>query len=233
MKVLKASAVIFSLSLVMLALSPQLRADEYNKKTILTFSQPVEIPGGVGTQVLPAGTYVFKLVDVLGNRDIVQIMNKEETKVYATVLAIPNSRMRPTGKTVVTFRETGQGNPEALRGWFYPGDIDGQEFVYPKHRAVELAKANNQPVLTMPEPQVAENQQPAPPTAETLKQTPLTSTQPSGEETEMAAVIPPAAPQNQTPTLPHTASPVPLIALIGLLSVGGSLGLSLAAKRVS
>jgi hypothetical protein len=32
-------------------------ADELDQTTILTFSQPVEIPG----QVLPAGTYVLKL----------------------------------------------------------------------------------------------------------------------------------------------------------------------------
>jgi hypothetical protein len=34
-------------------------ADEWNQKTIVTFSGPVEIPG----QVLDAGTYVFKLAD--------------------------------------------------------------------------------------------------------------------------------------------------------------------------
>ena len=34
-------------------------ADEWDQKTIFTFSAPVEIPG----QVLGAGTYVFKLAD--------------------------------------------------------------------------------------------------------------------------------------------------------------------------
>ena len=42
------------------------RADEWNKKTILTFNQPVELPG----IVLQAGTYVFKLVDFPHRRNL-------------------------------------------------------------------------------------------------------------------------------------------------------------------
>ena len=38
---------------------PGARADEYDKKTILTFSGPFQIPG----KTLPAGSYVFKLAD--------------------------------------------------------------------------------------------------------------------------------------------------------------------------
>jgi hypothetical protein len=121
----------------------------WNKKTIVTFSQPVEIPG-VGAQVLPAGKYVFKLMDSLSDRNIVQIFNEDQTQVYATILAIPNYRLRATDKTVMTFRERPAGSPEALRAWFYPGANWGQEFVYPKTRAIELAKLTNQPVLAMP-----------------------------------------------------------------------------------
>ena len=51
-----------------------------------------------------------------------------------TILAIPNYRLQPTGKTVFTFWETPPGQPKALRAWFYPGDNFGQEFAYPKIR---------------------------------------------------------------------------------------------------
>ena len=70
--------------------------------------------------------------------------------VYATVLAIPNYRLRATGKTVLTFRETPPGQPDVLRAWFYPGKNFGEEFVYPKERALELAKVTNTPVLYTP-----------------------------------------------------------------------------------
>src|SRR2546423_12886137 len=125
-------------------------AQRYDKKTTVTFSAPVEIPG-VNAQVLPAGTYVFKLLDSLSDRHIVQVFNKEENHVYATILAIPNYRLKATDKTVMTFAERKAGDPQAIRAWFYPGDNWGQEFVYPKAKALELARAAQIPVLYIPD----------------------------------------------------------------------------------
>ncbi len=65
---------------------PQAKADEWDKKTIVTFSAPVELPG----VVLPPGTYVFKLADSASDRNIVQVFNKNESHVFATVLAVPD-----------------------------------------------------------------------------------------------------------------------------------------------
>jgi hypothetical protein len=132
------------LTLVVLAIPSGVTADEWNKKTIVTFNHPVEIPG-VGVQILPAGTYVFKLLDSAADRNIVQIFNKDQSHIFATILAIPNYRLRTTDKTVMTFRERAAGQPEAIRAWFYPGNSWGQEFVYPKARAIELAKETNSP----------------------------------------------------------------------------------------
>src|SRR6202051_2948507 len=81
---------------------------------------------------------------------MVQIFNTDETAIYATILAIPNYRLKATDKTVVTFRERVAGEPEALRAWFYPGRNWGEEFVYPKLKAIELAKTTNTPVLFTP-----------------------------------------------------------------------------------
>ena len=145
----KLVVIILCLTLVVLAIPSGVKADAWNKKTIVTFSQPVEIPG-VGAQVLPAGTYVFKLLDSLSDRNIVQIFNQDQTHVFATILAIPNYRLQATDKTVMTFRERPAGTPEAIRAWFYPGANWGQEFVYPKKRAIELAKLTHEPVLAMP-----------------------------------------------------------------------------------
>src|SRR5580658_5532122 len=124
MTLFKAVPTMFCAVLVTAAFSPSVRADEWNKKTVVTFSEPVETPGVhiQGWAVLPAGTYVFRLLESPSDRHIVQIFNQDETVIYATALAIPNYRLRATGKTVITFRERPAGEPQALRGWFYPGD---------------------------------------------------------------------------------------------------------------
>ena len=124
----------------------------FNKKTVMTFSGPVEIPGvhlkGWGSV---AGGHLCIQDHWTRKSDchIVQIFNKDETQVVATILAIPNYRLKSTDKTVVTFRERPAGEPEALRAWFYPGRNWGDEFVYPKARAIALAKETNTPVLFM------------------------------------------------------------------------------------
>src|SRR5580693_1386238 len=121
-------------------------ADDFDQKTVFTFSGPVEIPG----QVLSAGTYVFKLADSSSDRNTVQVFNKNETHLYGTFLAIPDYRIKPAGKTILTFDERPADSPEAVKAWFYPGDNYGHDFVYPKVRALALAKVNKQPVASMP-----------------------------------------------------------------------------------
>ena len=225
----KVVAMIFCLSLVVLAVQTRAKADEWNHKTIMTFDEPFEVPG-VGAQTLPAGTYVFKLLDSASDRHIVQIFNQAEDHVYTTILAIPDYRMRATGKTVMTFKERAEGQPEAIRSWFYPGKEWGDQFVYPKARAIELAKEVNEPVLATP------IELPAP--VETLATAPIIAVKPTGEEVAVAEVVqvPPtevAAAETPAPaTLPQTASHLPLVALIGLLSLGASLGLLFLSKRI-
>src|SRR6202030_3323937 len=104
------------------------------------------IPG----QVLSAGTYIFKLADSSSDRNIVQVFSKDEKHLYGTFISIPDQHLRPPGKPIITFDERPAGLPEAVRAWFYPGDDFGHEFVYPKPKAVALAKANNTPVPSMP-----------------------------------------------------------------------------------
>src|SRR5881409_2727321 len=99
MRVLKAVCCAAALTAL---LAPGARADEFNKQTFLTFSGPVQVPGAT----LPAGTYMFKLADLQGNRHVVQIFDKEGTKLYTTILAIPDQRLEPADKPVVMFSET-------------------------------------------------------------------------------------------------------------------------------
>jgi len=144
MKPTKLFTALFSLVLVSLALGTSLKADEWNKKTYVTINAPVEIPG----RVLEPGTYVFKLMDNAGDRHIVQILNKDENQVIATLLAIPDYRPQPADKTIITFGENVSGAPPAVKEWFYPGEDIGQEFVYNRTRAMQIAKNSNENVLS-------------------------------------------------------------------------------------
>ena len=204
-------------------LSVPVFGDQWNKKTLLTFTQPVEIPG----VTLPAGQYVFRLADSLADRHIVQVFNADENHIYATILAMPHYRMRPADKTVVLFEERRADQPQAIHAWFYPGETYGQEFVYPKGRALELARATHQPVLSA---EVSPTETPS-----ELERTPVVAVTPENKEVEVAevlettpaappsstaAVTPPAPPAMPAPELPRTASPLPAIALLGLSSLG-------------
>jgi hypothetical protein len=233
---LKVVALIFCASLVALTLPLSSTAQRADKKTIVTFSQPIEIPG-VGQHFLPAGKYVFKLVDSLSNRDIVQVFNEDESHVFATILTIANYRLKATDQTVMTFRERAAGKPEAIRAWFYPGANWGQEFVYPKTRAIELAKLTNEPVLYMPSELAPEIDKPVKsldePPVVALKKAPIMAVTPKGEEVEIAQVVEPPPIQTASARLPQTASILPLFGLIGLLSLGAGLALSLFSKRTA
>jgi hypothetical protein len=102
-------------------------ADESNQLTYLTFSQPVAIPG----HVLSAGTYTFRLADPSSGRHIVQVLNHAGTQLIATFLTIEDDRPTPTDDTVITFGKRSGNAPPSITQWFYPGDSEGHEFIYP------------------------------------------------------------------------------------------------------
>ncbi|HWO35904.1 MAG TPA: hypothetical protein VNO32_44510 [Candidatus Acidoferrum sp.] len=225
MKIVKAAFCLLAATALGAAVLPGVRADEWNKKTIVTFSQPVEVPG----KILPAGTYTFQLMDSPSDRHIVQIFNADGSQIITTVLAINDYRLQPTGQTVMKFNEQPGDSPDALRAWFYPGDNFGQEFVYPKVRAIELAQKMNAVV-----PAVA---------ADTLddsaiKTVAIVAVTPEQKEVDVATVIqtaPLAATVTPAPVvadeeLPQTASNMPLIALLGALSIGLAFGLKMIMK---
>lgn len=231
--------------LLLAAVSPATRADVRDRKTTVDFSGPVEVPG----TVLPPGKYVFKLVESQSNLNIVRVTNDREDHVYATILAIPNYRMEPTDKTVMTFYEAPSGQPEALRAWFYPGDTYGQEFAYPRPRATQISLVTHQNVPTAPadsdtsaltapsSPEPAASTAVANPPAdpeESPQQIAQVRTPDSpAPASAPAATSAPTADSSSDTKLPETASPMPLVALIGLLSIGAAVGTRSFAKRLS
>ena len=118
-------------------------ADEDNELTILTFSQPVQVPG----RILPAGTYEFVLANSQSNRDIVRIFNADGTELFATIQTIPTERAREADGTSVTLAQRPDGQPAALVTWFYPGMDTGHEFIYSKQVETELAQDARQTLV--------------------------------------------------------------------------------------
>lgn len=235
------------LTALCLLATPAAKADESNLKTIVTFSAPVEIPG-VGAQTLPAGTYVFKVLNSPAGRHIVQISNQEETHVFTTVIAIPNYRLKSTDSTVMTFGERPAGEPQALKAWFYPGREWGDQFVYDKSEATILARETNQPVLYTTAPFGSEQ-------VDGMNAASVQAVGPTGESVETATVIDappvvappvvavavvapppapvveavatvPAPPPTMAKELPRTASNLSLIALLGFLALAGGLAVT-------
>ncbi len=246
MKLFKTAVMICGLAALGALGAPPAEAAPWDRKTVFTFSGPVEIPGVhlAGWGILPAGTYVFKILDSQSDRHIVQIFNKDETQIYATILAIPNFRLKATDKTVMTFRERPAGQPEALRAWFYPGRQWGEEFVYPKAKALEIAKATNMPVLFTPAELPMEVTEPVKtadaPVVVELRRAPIMAITPAGEEVQLAQVVtpPPAAEeapmvaQLEPATLPATASGLWMWALIGFVALLGAMLIQPKAKAV-
>lgn len=204
----------------------QASADQWDKMTILSIDQPVQVMN----TVLEPGKYMFKLAN--SDRHIVQIFTSDRSHLIDTIIAIPDYRLQPTSNSQFVFWETPTGSVNALRAWFYPGDNYGQEFSYPKHlKKVETASVVATPAPAPPQPAVIETapQQlepapvaaaPAPTQPEPVEvaqvETAQVTTPPAAPEPEAQ---PEPAPQQLPAELPKTASPYPLFGLGGLCSL--------------
>jgi hypothetical protein len=222
-------------------------ASDHDKRTVVTLNEPVLV-AGVQTVTLQPGKYVLRLLNHESNRNVVEIFNEREDHLFTFVLAIPNFRLVPTGDTELRFWETPTGNPIALRAWFYPGDQWGQEFVYPKGLAANIAHQTGEPVLAAPQVE----------TEAELEEAPVTRIDQAGEETAIAgdefvldensreelegqpeatvgsaaAAKEPASEEQSAPEpLPATASPYFLLAAAGMVSAVTGLGLKRARGR--
>lgn len=234
--------------------NPPLKADEYNRQTTITISQPLEVPG----VVLAPGTYVMRLFNSSSDRHIVQFMTEDRKQQLALTFAVSAERIRPTGKTVLTMYEGTRDAPPALRTWFYPGDVVGQEFLYPHEQAVRISARAKIAVPEVETAQAESTKESAEAVTAAAESAPKTE---SREETVLIAKAEPspapepapapiAAPEpqqtvaepqsrpaatsaeevsvakseSQPDSLPHTAGNGPLAALIGGFSLLLALG---------
>ena len=198
----------------------------YDKLTYMTFSGPVQIPG----VTLDAGTYRFRLANPGTSRDVLQVLSNDGATIFAMFHTIHDSRTVLTDEAAVTFRETPAGVPPAIKSLFYGGEYRGYEFVYPTGGPNMIAEVPPQPEITYTPYPAAEALAEAivEPVAEPVAEA---VAEPVAELAAEAAVAP--LPQAEPAALPRTASPLPLVAVGGLTSLLGALGLGLLRRRVS
>lgn len=227
------------------AAATTMNADTWSKKTKVTFSGPVQVPSPhskQGVVTLPAGSYIFRLLESQSDRHIVEVTNMRGDHIYSTILAMNDYRVNASSKTVMYFTERSAGSPQAIKAWFYPGDNYGQRFVYPKVQATQIAAAVNQPVPSH--------------TVEVVEKTkyvevPVYIETPAKQETaysaatfdkvdatDTAGVDGDAVSETPAPTpampaqLPKTASSLQFTALMGLLLIAVSLVLRRASLQL-
>ena len=205
------------------------KADPWDQMTYVTVNAPIELPGAT----LPAGSYTFRLLDSMSNRHIVVVTDRDRTKTFATILAVPAVRQRPADEAVITFREAPADAPPAVHYWYYPGDTSGHEFVYPKSQALRIAASSGESVLSadaesadyeaMKSAEITRVE----PGAETAARESSTAVEPQGtvamrQETPSTTDEKPAGTSGRARVLPQTASNLPLVGLIGLIALGGA-----------
>jgi len=228
-------------------LAPAVQAQdsaETRRLTILTFSQPVQMPG----MTLPAGKYRFEMADVNNAAHTVRVLSEDGTKVIGTFSTIPTTTptrdLRDTD-TLVMFAERPAGQPQAAKEWYYPQRSTGEEFIYPKAQALALAQANRTAVASeengkvvrvegnestnaaaapapaaspTPQRQVAENATPAPAAAPAPARQPAPAAVGTAGQNTAASPAPRPAPAPAR-TLPRTASQLGLFGLLSILSI--------------
>ena len=220
-------------------------AATFDKRTYFTFSQPVGLPG----VTLPAGSYTFRLVSPFSDPKVVQVTDRAGMHSYAMLMAIPATRFEASTKPEIEFMETGSGVPNAVRGWWYPGETTGYQFLYSQEQQRRLstgvapapsavasasapaaeaaARADSEPAAKVEAP-AAETAAPSAP-AESAGDQASTS----APAAQAPAPEPAAAPvqQDARTELPHTASPIWLLLAIGTLTAWSGVLIVRGARR--
>jgi len=98
-----------------------------NRRTVLTFSAAVALPG----TELPAGSYTFQLADPDASSDVIEVLNRDRTRVLFMGLTqrVPRPANLPANRTI-TFGESRRGEAAPIAAWYPPFDGMGYQFIY-------------------------------------------------------------------------------------------------------
>lgn len=98
-----------------------------SRTTYFTFSKPVQLPG----ITLPAGSYVFEVVNPWTKADVVRVASRDNSRVDR--LWLTRSVERPRSRDMesrIILGEASAGQPPAVKSWFPAGETIGREFIY-------------------------------------------------------------------------------------------------------
>ena len=199
---------------------------------------PVGEPLDVGGTILQPGNYVIRVIPALGDRNRVQITSPDFTTIYATLLTIPHD-LEPNEEVPTTrlvFFPATEGRPRALRTWFPPNTAmeAGHDIVYEESRATQLAVIANEPVPAytgeITETTMVQTITPPPPVVTTTPAPVVEAPAPAPAPEPMISSQTEET-TDTTPEMPETASNLPLIALIGLLSIGAAVAVRRFARQ--
>src|SRR5277367_5488289 len=102
MNTLKTAFIVLALAIIVLALPTSGSAADLNGKTVIAFTQPVQVPG----MVLQPGAYVFKTSSL--NKHVVQVYDGSEKHLLTTLMTVSSYRLDTSSK-VATFEERQAG----------------------------------------------------------------------------------------------------------------------------
>jgi hypothetical protein len=127
---------VVSLGLLAGFLSNPLKADDFNKETIVKIDNPMQ----VANVVLAPGKYDFQLAQTQTPQPVVYIRDANDYHLVATVFGNAAYRPVPHGKAGWTFYPSQPGQVAALKTWYFAGENDGIQFRDYKAPAATLAK---------------------------------------------------------------------------------------------
>ena len=206
-----------------------------NEPVSFTFDKPVTVPG----QTLPAGKYEFRVMNSQSDRQVIEIYSADGKKIgmFAAIAAARNDMPE---NAEIRFLETPANMPQAIATWWYPAKTRGHEFLYGKEQGAILAKLNKSGVAVadgdagytrMSNAEASAPPEP-PPAAAAAVERPVTPTAPptppAPTPQARVATEPVPAPEPRE-ALPHTASRLPIIAVVGLGALFA--GLAMLARR--
>ena len=97
------------------------------RTTNFTFKAAVALPG----VTLPAGSYVFEVLNPDSSADLIRVMNPQRNKTYT--MQFTRFVHRPQWgdlKSTITLGEAKSGTPQPIKTWFPEGETTGREFIY-------------------------------------------------------------------------------------------------------
>jgi hypothetical protein len=118
-------SVFFALGLTLLSNASFAQQEDMLK---LHTTEPLAIPG----HVLPAGEYVFRLVEGDQYPHMVEVMRADGSSLYGLFQLAPVQRTAFSGDSAVTLTAPDATGFKRISQWYFPGAKNGYQFVYSK-----------------------------------------------------------------------------------------------------